>query len=179
MSVSCSDSSFATLRAFSIIHLLLYGFGGLLGLFWLMKRNPESFGFLTKGYKPERFYWDLVVTVRKIVFAIVSLFASAPLQLFFGTWILLLSWIAHHFAKPYESEMVTKMESASLWVLLVTVTTGMLFYTDVLGTTDPDGFAVSILLMLLNLGAILVFLFLAAHKGFKPRSKKETELAVF
>eukprot|EP00004_Rigifila_ramosa_P016510 TRINITY_DN3922_c1_g1_i1.p1 TRINITY_DN3922_c1_g1~~TRINITY_DN3922_c1_g1_i1.p1 ORF type:complete len:207 (-),score=53.98 TRINITY_DN3922_c1_g1_i1:21-560(-) len=177
MSVSCSDSSFATLRAFSIIHLLLYGFGGLLGLFWLMKRNPESFGFLTKGYKPERFYWDLVVTVRKIVFAIVSLFASAPLQLFFGTWILLLSWIAHHFAKPYESKILAKMESASLWVLLVTVTTGMLFYTDVLGTDENQGFGVSIVLILLNLAAVAIFLFLAALRGWRGLSQKPTELS--
>eukprot|EP00004_Rigifila_ramosa_P016522 TRINITY_DN3922_c2_g1_i3.p1 TRINITY_DN3922_c2_g1~~TRINITY_DN3922_c2_g1_i3.p1 ORF type:complete len:199 (+),score=54.61 TRINITY_DN3922_c2_g1_i3:524-1120(+) len=169
MSVSCSDPSYVTLRIFAILHLLLYGFGGLLGLFWLMQRDAEAYGFLTKGYKPERFYWDLVVTLRKILFAIVSLFASAPLQLFFGNWILLLSWIAHHFSNPYVSNLLAKMESASLWVLLLTVTTGGLFFNGVLDAGHTDGLVVSALLIVLNFGAVVIFFILAARKGFRIR----------
>eukprot|EP00004_Rigifila_ramosa_P020527 TRINITY_DN532_c0_g3_i1.p1 TRINITY_DN532_c0_g3~~TRINITY_DN532_c0_g3_i1.p1 ORF type:complete len:2148 (+),score=347.78 TRINITY_DN532_c0_g3_i1:766-6444(+) len=172
MTVSCKDPAFGVLRIFAILHLVLYGFGGLLLLFWVMRRNPHAFTYLTEGYKPERFYWDLVVTVRKILFVIVSLFASAPLQLFFGTWILLLSWIAHHFAEPYLSNMLAKMESASLWVLLITVTTGMLFYTSALGSAG-DG--VSVFLILLNFGGVTVFLVLAIRKFFGLRPSAQAE----
>eukprot|EP00004_Rigifila_ramosa_P022828 TRINITY_DN6320_c0_g1_i1.p1 TRINITY_DN6320_c0_g1~~TRINITY_DN6320_c0_g1_i1.p1 ORF type:complete len:1876 (+),score=264.68 TRINITY_DN6320_c0_g1_i1:886-6513(+) len=179
MTVSCDDPSFVAMQAISIIYLLVYGVGGLLGLFWAMKRNPQAFVFLTEGYKPERFYWDLVVTVRKLVFVAVSLFASAPLQLFFGTWILLLSWIAHHFAHPYESHLLSKMESASLWILLITVTVGGLFFNGVLSTDKADGMAVSVLLILLNLGAVSAFLLLAMRKALKMMAgmhKQEKEL---
>eukprot|EP00004_Rigifila_ramosa_P020520 TRINITY_DN532_c0_g1_i2.p1 TRINITY_DN532_c0_g1~~TRINITY_DN532_c0_g1_i2.p1 ORF type:complete len:346 (+),score=68.73 TRINITY_DN532_c0_g1_i2:1530-2567(+) len=191
MRVSCTDPSFAALRGLAIVHLLLYGLGGLAVLFWLMRRDAAAFGFLTKGYKPERFYWDLVVTLRKIIFAIVSLFASAPLQLFFGTWILLLSWIAHHFAEPYESKILAKMEASSLWILLITVTVGSLFFNGVLTTTGDGsstatkaGFSITVILILLNLGAVLTFVLLAARKGLRQfrastRASVRQELTTF
>eukprot|EP00004_Rigifila_ramosa_P001125 TRINITY_DN1108_c0_g2_i5.p1 TRINITY_DN1108_c0_g2~~TRINITY_DN1108_c0_g2_i5.p1 ORF type:complete len:1805 (-),score=239.12 TRINITY_DN1108_c0_g2_i5:107-5521(-) len=170
MRVSCDDPAFTALRAFAVVHLLLYGFGGLATLFWLMRRNPDAFGFLTKGYKEEWFFWDLVVTVRKIFFAIVSLFASPPVQIFFSTWILLVSWMAHLFAKPYHAALLASMETLSLAVLLITVTTGMLYLNGVLGVGDVGGFAVSVLLILLNFGALFLFIFLAAKKGIRDRA---------
>eukprot|EP00004_Rigifila_ramosa_P014258 TRINITY_DN322_c0_g1_i1.p1 TRINITY_DN322_c0_g1~~TRINITY_DN322_c0_g1_i1.p1 ORF type:complete len:2118 (-),score=348.64 TRINITY_DN322_c0_g1_i1:14-5707(-) len=175
MSVNCQDSGFIGLRVFGAMYLVIYGLGGLVLLFFGMKRDPSAFLFLTRGYKPELFFWDLVVTFRKIVFVVVSLFASAPLQLFFGTWILLLSWLGQHFFAPYESSLLGKMEQSSLWVLLITVTTGMLFYTGVLHSEAGDGFAVSILLILLNFATIVVFVFLAARKGLR-KQQQATEM---
>eukprot|EP00004_Rigifila_ramosa_P011908 TRINITY_DN2552_c0_g1_i3.p1 TRINITY_DN2552_c0_g1~~TRINITY_DN2552_c0_g1_i3.p1 ORF type:complete len:2043 (+),score=368.09 TRINITY_DN2552_c0_g1_i3:228-6131(+) len=167
MSVDCASSGFVALRAFSALYFVFYGFGGLALVFFLMKKDPNAFQFLTKGYRPDRFYWDLVVTVRKMIFVIISLFASAPLQLFFGTWVLLLSWVSQQIAHPYESNLLRKMDTSSVWVLLLTVTVGMLFYTDVLDGQGVGGFVVSILLILLNFVAVCIFVFLAARKGLK------------
>eukprot|EP00004_Rigifila_ramosa_P017730 TRINITY_DN4344_c0_g1_i2.p1 TRINITY_DN4344_c0_g1~~TRINITY_DN4344_c0_g1_i2.p1 ORF type:complete len:2179 (-),score=456.78 TRINITY_DN4344_c0_g1_i2:43-6579(-) len=186
MSVSCADPGFVGLQAAAAIYLTVYGFGGLGAVFFMMRRDPDTFKFLTKGYKPKRYFWDLVVTFRKMVFVTVSLLASAPLQLFFGNWILLLSWVAHQHFEPHESAVLHRMEAMSLWVLLLTVTTGMLFYTGVFAA-DADGLTVSLLLILLNFGAVVVFLLLAAHKALKtlfgePKSSKThtaAELAIF
>eukprot|EP00004_Rigifila_ramosa_P009832 TRINITY_DN2160_c0_g1_i10.p1 TRINITY_DN2160_c0_g1~~TRINITY_DN2160_c0_g1_i10.p1 ORF type:complete len:192 (-),score=62.89 TRINITY_DN2160_c0_g1_i10:77-652(-) len=138
-----------------------------------MRRDRESFGFMTRGYKAHLYFWDVVTTVRKIIIVLISLFASAPLQLFFTTWILLLSWLAQHFFEPYETKegastsLAAKMESASLWVLLITVTIGALFFNGVLNPEGADGTAVSVLLIILNFAAVSVFLFLAVRKTVK------------
>eukprot|EP00004_Rigifila_ramosa_P022379 TRINITY_DN60_c2_g1_i1.p1 TRINITY_DN60_c2_g1~~TRINITY_DN60_c2_g1_i1.p1 ORF type:complete len:754 (-),score=190.15 TRINITY_DN60_c2_g1_i1:21-2063(-) len=176
MSVSCTEPGFQTLRAIGAVYLVLYGFGGLGVVYWLMQRDKEDFTFMTQGYREEMYFWDLVVTTRKMVFVVVALFASAPLQLFFGLWILLLSWIAHQFLHPYRDETPSRMESASLWVLLITVSTGMLFYTAALSTDQTDGAIVSVLLIILNFAAVLAFLLTTARKGASNwRAKRKSE----
>eukprot|EP00004_Rigifila_ramosa_P001833 TRINITY_DN1183_c0_g1_i18.p1 TRINITY_DN1183_c0_g1~~TRINITY_DN1183_c0_g1_i18.p1 ORF type:complete len:220 (+),score=72.95 TRINITY_DN1183_c0_g1_i18:89-661(+) len=164
MSVNCTDPAFVGLRAFGIVYLIVYGSGGLYGLFVLLRRNPEHFAFMTQGYKPERYYWDIVITLRQIVFVVVSLYASAPLQLFFGNWILLLSWVVQHYVRPYEKKLAATMSSASMLVLMVTVTVGNLFYTGVLSATAANGLAVSALLIILNFAAVVVFVSLTAGR---------------
>eukprot|EP00004_Rigifila_ramosa_P027151 TRINITY_DN8719_c0_g1_i4.p1 TRINITY_DN8719_c0_g1~~TRINITY_DN8719_c0_g1_i4.p1 ORF type:complete len:1459 (-),score=250.74 TRINITY_DN8719_c0_g1_i4:47-4423(-) len=156
MTIQCSDPSFIALRAFAAVYFVCYGFGTLLLLYHLLHRYPQHFLFLTYGYKPERFYWDLVVTVRQMLFVVVALYASAPLQLFFGAWILLLSWIAQNNVQPYLKKRVSTMDTLSLWVLLVTVTVGNLFYNGVVNPSGADGYTVSVLLVLLNFGTVVV-----------------------
>eukprot|EP00004_Rigifila_ramosa_P001835 TRINITY_DN1183_c0_g1_i2.p1 TRINITY_DN1183_c0_g1~~TRINITY_DN1183_c0_g1_i2.p1 ORF type:complete len:234 (+),score=67.55 TRINITY_DN1183_c0_g1_i2:102-704(+) len=160
MSVSCTDPEFVGLRAFGIVYLIVYGSGGLYGLFVLLRRNPDDFKFMTQGYKPKRYYWDIVITLRQILFVVVSLYASAPLQLFFGTWILLLSWAAQQHFRSYERRLPALMDKTSVSVLLITITLGNLFYTNTIHSDGPGGMAVSVLLILLNLGAVAAFVLL-------------------
>eukprot|EP00004_Rigifila_ramosa_P001832 TRINITY_DN1183_c0_g1_i14.p1 TRINITY_DN1183_c0_g1~~TRINITY_DN1183_c0_g1_i14.p1 ORF type:complete len:258 (+),score=70.68 TRINITY_DN1183_c0_g1_i14:89-775(+) len=176
MSVNCTDPAFVGLRAFGIVYLIVYGSGGLYGLFVLLRRNPDDFKFMTQGYKPERYYWDIVITLRQIVFVVVSLYASAPLQLFFGTWILLLSWVVQHYVRPYEKKLPAKMDSASMWVLLVTVTVGNLFYTGILDSAGVDGYIVSVLLILLNFVAVVAFVFLTVGASVANMAPPESRM---
>jgi len=150
------------------VRLVVYGFGGLGFAYYLMKNDPnrrDSFSFLTRGYREEMFFWDLVTTLRKIVIVLVSLFATAPLQLFFTTWILLVSWLGQHFFHPYESKLASKMDSSSLWVLLFTVTVGMLFYTNAIRAGTAAAAAVTFLLVLINFIAVAAFLLLALKQS--------------
>ena len=175
MNIDCKSTSFQILRAFSAIFLVLYGFGGLILLFVVVSRNKE-FEFLTKGYKNEMYYWDLVITLRKILITIISVFASPPLQLFFTIWILFCSWLAQHFWKPYSQRLSGQMETISLWILLITVTTGMLYFTKVLDSKSDLGIAVSILLILLNfmmIASFIGFIFGKKVTGWTRRSQIE------
>eukprot|EP00004_Rigifila_ramosa_P010821 TRINITY_DN2292_c0_g1_i1.p1 TRINITY_DN2292_c0_g1~~TRINITY_DN2292_c0_g1_i1.p1 ORF type:complete len:991 (-),score=229.83 TRINITY_DN2292_c0_g1_i1:14-2773(-) len=176
MSVSCEDPSFVALQVFAGLYIVMYGFGGLLAVFMLIKRDRERFPFLTNAFVEERYYWDLVVTVRKMLFVLLSLFAYGSLQLFFGNWILLASWMAQSHFKPYKSKMLEKIETASTWVLLVTVTTGILFFTGTLENSRSDsntaGIVVSALLMILNFAAIVTFAGSALHRFFRKSTEK-------
>eukprot|EP00004_Rigifila_ramosa_P011907 TRINITY_DN2552_c0_g1_i2.p1 TRINITY_DN2552_c0_g1~~TRINITY_DN2552_c0_g1_i2.p1 ORF type:complete len:2316 (+),score=358.28 TRINITY_DN2552_c0_g1_i2:228-6950(+) len=168
MTVNCANESFMVLRIVSALYIVLYGFGGLIIVAYFVRRDTDrNFLFLTQGYTADRQYWDLVITLRKMLFVVVSVFASAPLQLFFGTWILLFSWVSNHYFVPFTSEYIRKSESASLLILLITVTTGTLFFTDVLDAQAADGRTVATLLILLNFVAVAVFLYFSARKGLK------------
>eukprot|EP00004_Rigifila_ramosa_P010323 TRINITY_DN2215_c0_g1_i1.p1 TRINITY_DN2215_c0_g1~~TRINITY_DN2215_c0_g1_i1.p1 ORF type:complete len:1706 (+),score=295.14 TRINITY_DN2215_c0_g1_i1:34-5118(+) len=156
MNVSCGDSSFKALRVIASIYLVVYGFGGLLGVFLIIKKQPERFGFLTEAYIPSRFYWDLVVTVRKMLFVVLSLFCTSSLQLFFGTWILFLAWVLQSKQLPNRGEFLDDLECGSIWVLLLTVTTGVLFSNGSLSAVAGNGIAVSILLIIGNFAAVLL-----------------------
>eukprot|EP00004_Rigifila_ramosa_P020538 TRINITY_DN5332_c0_g1_i3.p1 TRINITY_DN5332_c0_g1~~TRINITY_DN5332_c0_g1_i3.p1 ORF type:complete len:3105 (-),score=632.94 TRINITY_DN5332_c0_g1_i3:269-8482(-) len=204
MSVDCTSSAFIALQTFASIYFVVYGFGGLLAVFLLMRRKPENWRFLSTGYHPDKYYWDLVVTLRQMLFVIVSLFASPPLQLFFGTWILLVSWIAESVVRPYKKVLHQKLVFTSIVVLLVTVclllrtsgfffcfltdrralqvTVGNLFYNGVLDSQAADGLTVSVLLILLNFSAILSFIGLGATTAiakYLDKNPKEVELTPF
>eukprot|EP00004_Rigifila_ramosa_P005086 TRINITY_DN1553_c0_g1_i5.p1 TRINITY_DN1553_c0_g1~~TRINITY_DN1553_c0_g1_i5.p1 ORF type:complete len:3568 (+),score=651.27 TRINITY_DN1553_c0_g1_i5:1173-10706(+) len=184
MSVSCKDPAFVGLRGVGIAYLLVYGLGGIVLLFALTKQQPENFLFLTQGYKKDRYFWDMVVTLRQLVLVAISLFASAPLQLFLTTWALLGSWMMQNRLAPYEKVLPAKMDTASLLVLLITVTVGSLFYNGVIDSTGVGGLLVSLFLIVINFGTIVVLVVLTLGAGVEiilhdakaKKQGKETEI---
>eukprot|EP00004_Rigifila_ramosa_P021562 TRINITY_DN5769_c0_g1_i1.p1 TRINITY_DN5769_c0_g1~~TRINITY_DN5769_c0_g1_i1.p1 ORF type:complete len:205 (-),score=60.53 TRINITY_DN5769_c0_g1_i1:1-567(-) len=177
MSVSCEDPSFVSLQVFAGLYIVMYGFGGLLAVFVLIKRDHERFPFLTNAFVEKRYYWDLVVTVRKMLFVLLSLFASGSLQLFFGGWLLLTSWMAQSHWKPYKSKLLAKTDTASTWVLLLTVTTGSLYLIGTLQNskkgTNAAGIVVSVLLVVLNLCALTILAGTAFRRFVKKSAPKK------
>eukprot|EP00004_Rigifila_ramosa_P019584 TRINITY_DN4_c0_g1_i8.p1 TRINITY_DN4_c0_g1~~TRINITY_DN4_c0_g1_i8.p1 ORF type:complete len:1943 (-),score=320.33 TRINITY_DN4_c0_g1_i8:129-5819(-) len=162
MSVDCNSQSFRGLRGFAVFYFLVYCVGGLIGMFFLLRQRPTEYQFMTKCYKPKYYFYDIIVSLRQTLFVIVALFASPPLQLYFGTWILVLSWVSQHILRPYRHTLPSNLDSLSLFVLLLTTTTGSLFFNEVLSPTQGGGVAVAVILIILNLGTVALFLFFAA-----------------
>eukprot|EP00004_Rigifila_ramosa_P024978 TRINITY_DN7355_c0_g2_i1.p1 TRINITY_DN7355_c0_g2~~TRINITY_DN7355_c0_g2_i1.p1 ORF type:complete len:1295 (-),score=253.34 TRINITY_DN7355_c0_g2_i1:52-3522(-) len=160
MNLSCGDPSFVALRTFAAFYVAVYGFGGLLAVFFLIKSDPTRFPFLTKDYIPARFFWDLVATIRTMLFVLLALFASASLQIYFGTWILLLSWMFQMRSQINVLPYMDEVERGSLWVLILTITTGSL-YSGALTGHSQAGAVVALLMMILNLGSVVAVIFFA------------------
>ena len=134
------------------------------------------------GYTHEISHWDLISTAKKSTLAVISLFASAPLQLFFTIWVLLLFGGGLRHFQPYESIKHERMDEGSTVVLIFTVTVGMLFYTGVLAPEASDGFGVSIMLIIINFVAVVLFLFVSTNIHHIIKSTRlmltETEMDV-
>eukprot|EP00004_Rigifila_ramosa_P016462 TRINITY_DN3911_c1_g1_i6.p1 TRINITY_DN3911_c1_g1~~TRINITY_DN3911_c1_g1_i6.p1 ORF type:complete len:593 (+),score=136.09 TRINITY_DN3911_c1_g1_i6:936-2714(+) len=169
MSVSCSDPAFLAVRTLAIGYLAGYGLGGILAILYLLYREhregTHDLRFMTQGYKRNRYMWDVVITVRQLILVTISLFATAPLQLFFSTWILLFSWMLHHYVKPFVMPVPTSMDNLSHVTLLVTVTVGSLFYNNVIEPESFSGFLTSIYLIFMNFFTILVLVTVTLREG--------------
>ena len=80
-------------------------------------------------FLPQLFYWDIVITVRKITIVIIATFFSAPLQIFVGGGLLLASYSVY---RAVTKDVTHGLEAVSLSVLFLTLFAGKLYYNNTL-----------------------------------------------
>eukprot|EP01062_Namystynia_karyoxenos_P015434 TRINITY_DN15594_c0_g1_i2.p1 TRINITY_DN15594_c0_g1~~TRINITY_DN15594_c0_g1_i2.p1 ORF type:complete len:3827 (+),score=557.89 TRINITY_DN15594_c0_g1_i2:91-11571(+) len=128
------------------------------------------FGFLTAGYRQERWYWEAFVMVRKLLAAVVAhsgLLSVETMRAYVLMWVLILfSGVQTYFA-PYELPLLNRLEQCSLFTLALTVGLILLHQeyvapesTDIVGdTAESTLFSyLVVVLVCLNGGCILFFI---------------------
>jgi len=118
--------------------------------------DKEQLNFLTTGYKAKRYYWEVVILVRKILLVVVIVyFRSSPLsQLYAGLWVMMAALVGHMYGKPMVNPLTDKLELYSLLVTCITLMSGMLYFSASLKNTETVGLDVT--LILLNLSVVIV-----------------------
>jgi len=94
--------------------------------------NNENFAkrysFVYNGYKPTKFYWEVVVMIRKIFFIVNTVFASSlELEVFLSLCLLAISFIFHQIYHPYQADSMNDLERISILSLGVVNVTGLYF----------------------------------------------------
>eukprot|EP01017_Pseudomicrothorax_dubius_P029438 TRINITY_DN3570_c0_g4_i1.p1 TRINITY_DN3570_c0_g4~~TRINITY_DN3570_c0_g4_i1.p1 ORF type:complete len:847 (+),score=213.39 TRINITY_DN3570_c0_g4_i1:3-2543(+) len=77
----------------------------------------EKFSFIVKGYRKETYYWEVVVTYRKIFLIFISVMMTnyGPFaQGLFVLLILTLSWVLQEVMTPYQNYELNNLERYSL-----------------------------------------------------------------
>jgi len=174
----------------SYIFLGIYGFGIPFGAFYFLYkfRNRlyssdvvESLKFLYIEYKPDRYYWELIIMFRKIsiIFMSVFLFSkdTSRYQMVLASWMVQLSLIAHIYFRPYDTitefgQLCNRLEIFSLTTLVVTLNSGIIF-----GTKQDDyplGLLETILMFIvfiINVLIVITFIYHIFITGSKKTSK--------
>ena len=92
----------------------------------------RKLGFLLNGMKPNLFFWELTIFLRKfilILFVIMTSRQSAEVQTILAAMVLCTVFIIHMYFNPYRYDVVNKMEILSLTVILVTIFSGLFYIT--------------------------------------------------
>ena len=90
------------------------------------------FGYLYKGYRTSRFYWEFIVIYRKLLIIVIATFLSRiakMTQTLIALSVLIVFLVLHHYSQPYSHASLNTMEHRSLLVSIATVFFG-LFYLD-------------------------------------------------
>ena len=92
---------------------------------WTEKYRKETLGFLVSGYRPEVYWWETTVLIRKCVVALAAALFSvsyAPM-LYLSSLLLIvgLSLAGHAFVQPYENKFLNRLEFATLVASFVAV----------------------------------------------------------
>ncbi len=99
----------------------------------------EKFGFLYNGYAPRSYYWEAVMSGRKVVVAFVSIFLTGQgtmLQALVLFVVLIFSIFLSLRVSPFLERNVNRLEVVSLLALVVTVYCGIFF----LSARNPANF---------------------------------------
>jgi hypothetical protein len=117
-------------------------------------RTKYRWGVLFVGLRPERYYWDFVVCLRKAAVFSLSVLGSTgdnlAIQTHLAMLVLFLSLLAHLVGRPYEPEwyLLDVFEVSGLVVCWVLMWSGIIFYLDGM-SLDHQEFA-TVCLMCVN-----------------------------
>jgi hypothetical protein len=125
-------------------------------------KTKARYGFFYIGFSNERYYWESVVLVRKLLLVLASsLLPDAPLLAAYISIGILQGFLALVFLLDiYENEQHQKVEIASLVTVLITYNCGALIATVKHGATSSLG---AIAIYALNLA--FVFLLFSSVRG--------------
>eukprot|EP00003_Mantamonas_plastica_P017629 TRINITY_DN2915_c0_g2_i3.p1 TRINITY_DN2915_c0_g2~~TRINITY_DN2915_c0_g2_i3.p1 ORF type:complete len:5220 (-),score=1332.45 TRINITY_DN2915_c0_g2_i3:434-16093(-) len=189
MSISCLSPEYLLFRdTAATIMLVVYCLGVVVGSTYLLIRNRfrlheervlQRYRFLYDGYANKRFFWEMIIMMRKMLIVTVIVFARRKplMQLYGGLWLIMGSLVAHLYGRPFVLPMATNLESASLMATAVTLLSGMLFYqASELNPLGSD--MMSWCLIVFNAIVVLVFLAVLAKmvKRAALNRKKQIEM---
>ncbi|EFC39840.1 ATS1 domain-containing protein [Naegleria gruberi] len=140
--ITCFEGTWWVMFPFSVIYFILFGLGAAAFFLYSAIRYRkvklteehafiQRFKFLFVKFKPRYFYYESVITIRKLVFSVLYVFL-APLQVIaLGFVLIFLSFVIHLQLVPYSKKMHNLIEYVTLVATLLTLFTGLIFFYDV------------------------------------------------
>jgi len=134
------------------------------------ERETAAFwAYLSRGYEPEYWYWDLLIMSRKALFGAAMVYApltTNSAMLFTLLFIILfMSTVAHTFARPYVDIELDRTEGLSLVVSVGSLIMGSYIEISKDNRIHSDwewaSYVVTLIMIILNSSFLLVFLALA------------------
>jgi hypothetical protein len=120
--------------------LIAYCIAVPLGWFYLLHKNrktlytlPRSqciYGFLTQGYEPQYWYWELVCYTRKVLMVLFGFFGARE-AVFLSAFVLLVALVLQIEYKPFKDDRLDEIEKLSLISNLLTIFMGLFFHENI------------------------------------------------
>ncbi|KNC46970.1 cell surface receptor IPT/TIG domain-containing protein [Thecamonas trahens ATCC 50062] len=189
MSLACYTASHVRWMIAAGVFFVVYVVGVPVGGVFLLWRQREvlhtaegrrRYAFLVSGFLPNRYYWEMVILVRKsAIITIKVLLKTNPVaQVYAAVWVVALALFVHMKASPFAFSILTSMEMLSLVVTFVILMASQLYYADELGGSDtvvvnsPFHSVLTIFLVLLLLGSTGYMLAVAARQKLRKMRHK-------
>jgi type IV secretory pathway VirB2 component (pilin) len=153
-----------------LIGFLLYGLGIPAIAFAVLYRRRNSltkpknmrvYGFIYSGFKNQWYYWESLVSLRKVGMSIAAIFLSqvGPFTQALGAQLILVgAAIVHARARPYTRVLLNNMESLSIGVSLITFVGGLYLFSK-----EASGAGMRVILTAIIIGTNSLFLFCALY----------------
>ncbi|KAJ9468467.1 Teneurin-m, partial [Diplonema papillatum] len=163
--IDCDESPYAVYMALAVLFFFVYGFGiPLVGYFLLRIRRKQlhtkqvlgTLGFLYSGFRRRRYYWEMVIMIRKmvLVFTVVFLDDTQRYQLYTAIWTMFFFTLLNIFLRPFKFKVLWSLENFSLIAITISLNIGLVQYEEPSNGID---YALTVVLVILNLAVIALF----------------------
>ena len=178
--------------ALTIPQLILYVFGLPATAAFIVLREPKRrlwssysfrmrYGLLFMGYRRERYWWELVIVLRKVTIVMIGTFGTfmgrVDLQAFVALLVVFFSIVVHLIGKPFDTEkkdtyLLYMLEFAGLSVCWLTFWGGLIFYLgpDVIPEYVIVG--MTCVIWITNFGYIVYAVKCYVHEYYRDEVKK-------
>lgn len=116
-------------------------------------RAVYRYSMFLDGYKPEIYYWETLVAIRKAVIIATSVFLSSLgvyIQAYVVIFILAIFLGWHSLTRPFANEALNSLETYSLGFSFCTLYMGLLFNYDQFDTVPAGAEVLSAMIILMN-----------------------------
>ena len=167
LELSCYDFTHVTiLMMVGVPATVLYVFGfplvSLFAIRWHKNnwtdRAVYRYSMFLDGYKPEIYYWEAFVAIRKAVIIATSVFLSSLgvyIQAYVVIFILALFLGSHALTRPFANEALNSLETYSLGFSFCTLYLGLLFFYDAFDTVPAGDEVLSGMIIAMNIIFVL------------------------
>ena len=166
-SIECTGDKYTTYKFMSFVLFFGYGFGLPLGGWIMLYRNlsglrtkevMSTLGFLYAGYRQKRWYWEMVIMIRKmfIVFIVVFLARNAEHQIWAAMWTTALFLFLNVMLRPFKFSILWILENISLMCLMLTLNLALFYFADL---TDSAKSLLTWSIVGFNVLVLLTFVF--------------------
>lgn len=150
--------------------IVIWVFGlPVIALYLLIKRRhklnePEVKRYyivLYQGYRHERFFWEFINILRKIILLTINVFLSTQPTVYKGGLAIMLTLTVFRLNvnnDPYTLADNNELERLSIWATGLTLAGGLLFSSDTQGVAGID-IAIFIIIIFLNVKFFLLFFY--------------------
>eukprot|EP00936_MAST-01D_sp_MAST-1D-sp1_P002057 g2057.t1 len=170
-STSCDSEEYNTLFLFAVLSFMLV-VAFPIGVALFLRRHKEimftddafksRYLFLYGGFKPEYFWWEVVVSARKMMLVATAVWLGKDTrgyQVWAGLCIVSFSFVLQLFHSPYHNKREDRLESLTLGVITVSLLLGVAL---LLGKDDKASLTelsvVRATVGSLNIGVLCVFM---------------------
>jgi len=182
--VNCGTSTHQSFVIWAVVMLIVFCIGvpmlALLMLFKYRKSQNEHvqmvLRFLYDGFKPDRYYWEMVIVLRKfliVVFIIILRGDQIIHQILGMTFVVQAALLIHVLFRPYTSGRQYRLELMSLVAILITLFASLYIYDDSNASTDALSLSLSTIVLVLNVFVVVAFAFFIG-RGLMRRFMSET-----
>ena len=147
-----------------------------------MARNSPFFPLLFSSYKDERFYWEIVLSLRKIIIVGLGVFGPSlgPVsQSLVALLVLFIFIVLEILGDPFKEptarhKILAKLELSTLMVLFLTMWSGLMIFSS---TEANDMVSVQVLTVLVVLMTVVMMLWLVAQLARECGHEKAASVA--
>jgi hypothetical protein len=125
-------------------------------------------------FKRKYFFWEAIVTGRKLLISILYTFLKPMLVVVFGIFIITIALLLHMFAVPFRYKFHNLMEYVVLLSILLVLFLGLLFFVDQFPTPGAQQFAIWLATIVIILSTVVVVAMIVWD--FFTRRKKDIQL---
>ena len=143
-----------------------------------------AYGFLYRGFAAKRYYWEIVIMIRKTAMVMVATFglrATVQTQGMLALLVMAVAMTAHLKLQPYDEPMLDRLEFFGLGAATVTLYFGMFFFTEDVVFAPWWGYAVTFIIIAVNAVFSLVFvvsLFVALRDEYNAVNRCTTAFSL-
>ena len=137
----------------------------------------HRYGLFFGGYKPTRFFWETVITLRKVSVVMLAVFGpelKPEKQAQVALLLLLICIVGEIYGDPYQVEtprhkVLAQLELTSLFVEWWTMWSGLMIFQ--LDDSDPMGVVLTVTVILANTALLVAFIVLFVRSKLYERKQ--------
>jgi hypothetical protein len=123
-----------------------------------MKNFNERYNFLLSRFRRKYFYWEAMITGRKVLLSILYAFLKDIQIIVFGVVIVFIALILHFNTVPFRQKFLNLMEYIVLISTLLTLFFGLLFFVNEFPTPAWRTFAIVLTMIVIISCSVIVVL---------------------